>query len=205
MLYFLNCPSIGKKIFYRHKGQVSNNGHPNGRDIEKNNKKKKKERKSRRIVQIYVVMSSILSGILLLNVIKIFDNLYISPSHVSVLHLVLSQILFIYFLWKNQFGQGQLKMLFFCYHLNIAKGRHYFFQSRSIDLKWRTNAPTMPSPTLVLLTFTLDPPSSLAWLDMNELMLEDRKTIWNCLSEISFYLSQGNTANSSSKSVGREP
>ena len=37
-----------------------------------------------------------------------------------------------------------------------------------------------PSPTLVLLTFALEPPSSLNWLVMNELILEGRRKSWNC-------------------------
>ena len=50
MLYFLTCPSIEKKKISTH-GQASNNGHPNGRDIENNNDnntKKKKERENKK-------------------------------------------------------------------------------------------------------------------------------------------------------------
>ena len=93
-------------------------------------------------------MSSILPGILLLKVIKICDNLYISRNHIVCL----------------TFG-------------------------------------SVTNPTLVLLTFSLDPSFSLAWLDMNELKLEGRKTSSNCLSEISFYLSQGYTVNHEFKAL----
>ena len=61
-------------------------------------------------------------------------------------------------------------------------------------MKLRAAASTTPSSTPVLLAFILDPPSSLFWLDMNGLILEGRKTNWNCLSEIAFYLSQDKVA-----------
>ena len=59
-------------------------------------------------------MSSILPEILLLNVVKIYDSIYISPNHDgSVTTFIYLFYLFIY-LKRNQFGQGQLKMLFSC-------------------------------------------------------------------------------------------
>ena len=98
-------------------GQVSNNGHPNEMTL------KIIRRRRRRIVQL--VMSSILSGILLLNVIKICGNLYISPNHVSLSNIWFCHnfyLIYIFnFLWKNQFGQGQLKMLFICVLWTSAK------------------------------------------------------------------------------------
>ena len=91
--------------------------------------------------------------------------------------------LFIYLLMKEPVWSVSIKDVISLYPLRIAKGWHYFFQSSSIDLKVRANAPTT---TPLLLTFILDPRSSLVSLDMLELILEGRKTSWNCCRKYRF-------------------
>ena len=134
--------SIEKKIFY---GQVSNNGHPNGRDMENNNNNKKTKKMN--CTTSYVIFHA--RDFI---IIKIGDNLYISPNHVSLSYIWFCHNFYLFSFVEKPIWSRSIKDV-----LSVSfehRHRTALFLSISFDLSLRVNAPTTPSPTFVLLTFT---------------------------------------------------